>query len=137
MNKPTQGAGGREEISWNETNKEIENMMRKIEMRLMKRMDALESKVMKEIGEQRSQNEHTKIVCDPEDSDSPDAKRYNTMLREASKAMDRQLEEICQMEQENKGKKVDNYKANLREGAANISQDENEVGTEKSVTITS
>ena len=38
--------------------------------------------------------------------------------------MDRQLEEICQMEQENKGEKLDNHKVNLREGAANISQDE-------------
>ena len=43
------------------------------------------------------------------------------MLREASKAMYRQLEEICKMEQENKGGKVDNHKDNNREGAANIS----------------
>ena len=64
-------------------------------------------------------------VCDPEDSDSLDAKRYMTMLRESSKAMDRQLEEICKMEQENKGRKLDNHKANEKEGAANIFQDEN------------
>ena len=63
-------------------------------------------------------------VCDPEDSDSPDAKWYTTMLREASKAMDRQLEEICKMEQEKKDRKLSDHKFNKGEGAANISQDE-------------
>ena len=98
-------------------------MMEKMEMRLMQRMDALEARMIAAIGEQQSQAENMNKVCDPEDSDSPDAKRYTTMLREASKAMDRQLEEICKMEQENKGRKVDDHKANEREGAANISRD--------------
>ena len=79
-------------------------MMKKMETRLMQQMDALEAKMMKAIGEERRYHKHTKITRDPEDSNSPDAKRYITMLREASKEMDRQLEEIRQMEQENKGK---------------------------------
>ena len=45
--------------------------------------------------------------------------------------MDRQLEEICQMEKENKGEKFDNPKVNLREGLANISQDEHGSRDEK------
>ena len=98
--------------------------MRKMELRLMKRMDALEARMIEAIGQQQRQHESTNKLCDPEDSDSPDAKQYTKMLREASKAMDRQLEEICKMEQENKIGKVENHKVNKREGAANISQDE-------------
>ena len=93
-------------------------------MRLMQRMDALEARMIEAIGQQQRQHESTNKLSDPEDSDSPDAKRYTTMLGEAFKAMDRQLEEICKMEKENKGGKVDNQKVNMREGAANISQDE-------------
>ena len=68
-------------------------------------MDALEVRMIAAIGEQQRQVENMNKVCDPEDSDSPNAKRFTTILREASKAMDMQLEEICKMEQE-KSQKV-------------------------------
>ena len=84
-------------------------------------MDALEVKMMKAIGEERRYHEHMKIAREPEDRNSPDANIYNTMLREASKEMDRQIEEICQMEHENEGNTGESHKAKSREGTAKIS----------------
>ena len=123
MTMPTKGTCGQEEGRVQETSKMVENMIGKMETRLMQRMDALEARMIAAIGEQQRLNGQMDKVCDPEDSDSPDAKRYTTMLREASKAMDRQLEEIYMMERGNKARKIPNNKNNEREGAANISQD--------------
>ena len=81
-------------------------MIGKMEMRLMQRMDSLEARMIAAIGEQQRHNRQMDKVCDPEDSDSPDAKRYTAMLKEASRSMDRQLEEICNMEQ---GKNIGRY----------------------------
>ena len=49
--------------------------MRRMEMRLMQRMYALEAKMMEAIGKQQSQNEHKKNLRDPEDSNILDSKR--------------------------------------------------------------
>ena len=63
MPNPAKAEGARDEVRQSETNKEIENMMKKMETRLMQRKDALEAKMMKAIGEERRYYEHTKICA--------------------------------------------------------------------------
>ena len=50
---PTQGTCVWEEGRVQETNKMVENMIEKMEMRLMQRMDALEARMIASIGEQQ------------------------------------------------------------------------------------
>ena len=105
---------------------EIKEMMKRMEERITKQINEVEEKIdvlMKRMEPQWGIEREGK---DPDQSDSPDAKRFQEMLQKASEEMDATLREIDETEDSSgKNKRSETMVGNENQGIR-VTQDENE-----------